>query len=78
MSAVPSSVRWTAPEVLFFPTTDEGHRSDTLTPACDVYSMAMVMWELATTYDPFEDIPDEEEVSAHAFGCYGTTLWVFN
>ena len=62
MCAVPGSVRWTAPEVLAFPTADEYNHFDILTPACDVYSYAMVLWEVATGLDPFEDIPDDSEV----------------
>ena len=33
-----------------------------ITPACDVYSFGMVMWEMASHVDPFADVPDETEV----------------
>ena len=53
--------RWSAPEVLFQPTTDEYH-SDILCPATDMYSFGMMLWEIAAIHDPFEDIADEAEV----------------
>ncbi|XP_076472420.1 uncharacterized protein LOC143301882 [Babylonia areolata] len=33
-----------------------------ITPACDVYSFAMVMWELPMCLDPFDGITSESEV----------------
>ena len=33
-----------------------------ITPACDVFSFAMVMWELPMCQDPFEEISTEAEV----------------
>ena len=33
-----------------------------ITPACDVFSFAMVMWELPMCQDPFEEIATEAEV----------------
>ncbi|KAK2163334.1 hypothetical protein LSH36_81g01000, partial [Paralvinella palmiformis] len=60
LNALPASVRWTAPEILQHPQSDEN--SDVITKACDVYSFAVVMWEMATLCDPFDDISDENEV----------------
>ena len=37
-----------------------------ITPACDVFSFAMVMWELPMSQDPFEEISTEAEV-CHSF-----------
>jgi hypothetical protein len=34
-----------------------------ISPACDVYSFAMVMWELPMCQNPFEEITSETEVS---------------
>ena len=61
ISAFPASIRWTSPEVLERPQVDEC--GTVLTRACDVYSFSMVMWEMAETGDPFEEVPDEGDVS---------------
>jgi len=61
MSAVPETLRWTAPEILAHPDADETSSSVFCT-ACDVYSFAMVLWELATFSEPFDDVTDETEV----------------
>jgi len=61
-SAVPETVRWTSPEILSHPTADESTSPDVFTSACDVYSFAMVLWELATFSEPFDDIADESQV----------------
>ncbi len=60
-SAVPASLRWTAPEILENPTADESS-GEVFTPACDVYSYAMVIWEVINHADPFDDVTDENEV----------------
>jgi len=65
LNALPASVRWTAPEILQHPQSDEN--SDVITKACDVYSFAVVMWEMATLCDPFDDISDENEVNSFIF-----------
>ena len=71
--ALPALIRWTAPEILDNPTADEEQDHDVFSPACDVYSFGMVLWEIATITDPFHDIPDDSEVnsllSVHAFIC---------
>ena len=61
ISAFPASIRWTPPEVLEHPQADE--ESGVLTHACDVYAFSMVMWEVATVGDPFEEVSDEGDVS---------------
>lgn len=73
MSALPASIRWTAPEVLANPRASEDHglpnnstasfQIGALGPACDVYSFSMLLWELVTSTDPFEDITDERQAS---------------
>ena len=72
LSALPASIRWTAPEVLANPRASEDavKSSSTsasslgvLTIACDVFSFAMLLWELGTCTDPFEDIVDERQVN---------------
>ncbi|KAI0222521.1 hypothetical protein LSAT2_026224 [Lamellibrachia satsuma] len=60
-SAIPASLRWTAPEILRDPTADESN-SEVFTPSCDVYSYGMVLWEIVTSAIPFYDIDDECEV----------------
>lgn len=67
-SAVPGSVRWTAPEVLSYPTADEYTHPDIFIPAIDVYSFSMVLWEVSSFTEPFEDIPDNEVSTCH--GCH--------
>ena len=76
LSAVPSTVRWTAPEVLAHPDTvelDTAMSASTatittrtepavLSPACDVYSFGVVLWELAALAQPFHDVADESQV----------------
>ena len=60
-SAIPASLRWTAPEILRHPTADESNR-DVFTASCDVYSYGMVLWEIVTSAIPFYNILDEKEV----------------
>ncbi|KAK2191363.1 hypothetical protein NP493_53g04022 [Ridgeia piscesae] len=60
-SAIPASLRWTAPEILRDPTADESN-TDVFTPSCDVYSYGMVLWEVVTSCDPFNDVEDESQV----------------
>ena len=60
--ALPASLRWTAPELLCNPQADEDLNPDVINPTCDVYSYGMLLWETASHCDPFEDIPDENEV----------------
>ena len=62
MSALPASCRWTAPEILYNPIATESRHS-AVTPACDVYSFAMIMWEVAMATDPFYLVTDEHEVT---------------
>ncbi|XP_025082560.1 probable serine/threonine-protein kinase drkC isoform X2 [Pomacea canaliculata] len=73
MSACPASIRWTAPELLNDPMSKEGiidkqakekgeAVKQAITPACDVYSFAMTMWEIPMCEDPFEEISTETEV----------------
>lgn len=66
MSACPASIRWTAPELLINPRAKEevGTSKDTkvISAACDVFSFAMVMWELTMCEDPFEELTTEAEV----------------
>ena len=59
-SACPPSVGWTAPEVLENPNALESDGSITI--FCDVYSYAIVMWELVTGDDPFEEFNTVKEV----------------
>lgn len=72
MSACPASIRWTAPELLNDPMSKEGiidkqakekgeAVKQAITPACDVYSFAMTMWEIPMCEDPFEEISTETE-----------------
>ncbi|KAK7483086.1 hypothetical protein BaRGS_00025654 [Batillaria attramentaria] len=64
MSGCPASIRWTAPELLSHPRVKEGVGKgvDIITTACDVFSFAMVMWELPMCEDPFEELATEAEV----------------
>lgn len=59
-SACPPSIAWTAPEVLEHPNAQEGEGY--ITTATDVYSYAVVMWELVMCEDPFEDMNTAQEV----------------
>ena len=58
-------------------TSEAGSKSDAvtvgrvITPACDAYSFAMVMWELPMCEDPFEEIATESEV------CFSTKYSLF-
>ena len=76
-SAIPASLRWTAPEILRDPTADESN-SEVFTPSCDVYSYGMVLWEVVTSAIPFYDIDDECEVGAgHA--CFTLSrCWLYS
>ncbi|RUS88691.1 hypothetical protein EGW08_003506, partial [Elysia chlorotica] len=60
LSACPPSIRWTAPELLHRPTSQEG-ASSCISSACDVYSFAMVMLEMMGR-DPFDEVVSEAEV----------------
>uniref|UniRef100_A0A0B7AYY0 Protein kinase domain-containing protein n=1 Tax=Arion vulgaris TaxID=1028688 RepID=A0A0B7AYY0_9EUPU len=60
-SAFPAKIRWTAPELLTHPCTKEG-QSSIITTACDVYSFALVMWEMVVCKDPFDEISRDAEV----------------
>ena len=61
-SALPAFTRWTAPEILLNPTATESNM-EVFSPSCDVYSFGMVLWEVVSLTDPFEEISDEEEVT---------------
>lgn len=61
--AWPASIRWTAPEVLTHPTSEESD-TDVFSPACDVYSFALTMWEAVSVSDPWCELQDESMVSA--------------
>ncbi|CAH1773058.1 unnamed protein product [Owenia fusiformis] len=58
-SALPASIRWSAPEIFQFPNT---HNPNIITSACDVYSFGMVLWEMCTHMEPFADILNEQQV----------------
>lgn len=58
-SAIPETLRWTAPEVLARPSAVEATSCDVFSTACDVYSFGMLLWELATLSAPFDDIAEE-------------------
>jgi serine/threonine protein kinase len=60
-SALPAFIRWSAPEILLNPTATEGN-FDVFSPSVDVYSFGMVLWEVASITDPFEEIQEDEEV----------------
>ncbi|CAG5132375.1 unnamed protein product, partial [Candidula unifasciata] len=60
MSACPARLRWTAPELLTHPRSKEGEGS-VITPACDVYSFGLVMWEMVMCKDPFDEVVLETE-----------------
>lgn len=58
--ACPSSLRWTAPEILNNPSSVEA--DGFISVKSDVYSFGMVMWELVMCEDPFDDIHTLQEV----------------
>ncbi|XP_060077599.1 fibroblast growth factor receptor-like [Ylistrum balloti] len=60
-SACPMSVRWTAPEVLQNPTSKEAE--GVITTSSDVFSFGMVLLELITMEDPFDEVESEQQVS---------------
>ena len=55
-------MRWTAPEVLVNPQSNEQDEGGVFTTACDVYSYGIVMWEVATGAVPYEDLVEEDLV----------------
>jgi hypothetical protein len=59
-SACPPWIGWTAPEVLEHPNSRENEGY--ITTAADVYSYAMVMWELVLCDDPYEEMNTAQEV----------------
>lgn len=59
-SACPPSISWTAPEVLKHPNSNE--KDGFITTASDVFSFAVVMWELVLCEDPYEDMNTAQEV----------------
>lgn len=59
-SGCPSSLRWTAPEVIQSPRSLETDPDSPHTIYSDVYSFGMCMWELAVCEDPFGDITEQE------------------
>lgn len=59
-SGCPSSIRWTAPEVILHPRALENDVDSPHTIYSDVYSFGMCMWELAVCEDPFGDISEQE------------------
>ncbi|KAL4221104.1 hypothetical protein ACF0H5_019364 [Mactra antiquata] len=76
-SACPPSISWTAPEVLQHPNaceeseytqsrSEDINSSDDdmryITTAVDVYSFGIIMWELMSGDDPYEDMPTAQEV----------------
>lgn len=58
--ACPSSLRWTAPEVLNHPSSDEKDKFISL--KSDSYSFGVCMWEVVMCEDPFDDVQTEQEV----------------
>jgi len=59
--ACPSSIRWTAPEILNNPASEESDGFISL--SSDVYSFGVVMWEIIMCDDPFDDINTVQEVN---------------
>ncbi|XP_060605046.1 inactive tyrosine-protein kinase 7-like [Ruditapes philippinarum] len=59
-SACPPWIGWTAPEVLEHPNSQENEGY--ITTAADVYSYAVVMWELVLCDDPYEEMNTAQEV----------------
>ena len=78
LSAVPCSLRWTAPEILRHAQAHESPDSDVITPACDVYSYGMLMWEICTTLDPFSDVTADEQVREgwRSYRCRGFSSYL--
>ncbi|ELU13907.1 hypothetical protein CAPTEDRAFT_202550 [Capitella teleta] len=60
-SALPAFIRWTAPEILSHPRATEAN-FDVFSPSCDIYSFGMILWEVVSITDPFEEIADDSEV----------------
>ncbi|XP_033764389.1 probable serine/threonine-protein kinase drkD [Pecten maximus] len=60
-SACPMSVRWTAPEVLQNPASKEAEGF--ITTSSDVFSFGMILLELITREDPFDEVESEQQVS---------------
>ncbi|CAF1031089.1 unnamed protein product [Adineta ricciae] len=56
--SLPVSIRWSAPEILSNPSD-----SSRFTPACDVYSFGVCLWEQVRLEQPYAEIKDEAEVS---------------
>ncbi|KAH3824632.1 RAF proto-oncogene serine/threonine-protein kinase-like [Dreissena polymorpha] len=65
-SACPASIGWTAPEVLEHPnsTEEDGY----ISTASDVYSYAILAWELVVCEDPYEEMHVVQEVIDHVVG----------
>ena len=59
-SAFPASIRWTAPEILRHPSSNED--TGVFGTMCDVFSFGMLMWEVLIQDDPYDDIEDEAQV----------------
>lgn len=60
-SACPMSMRWTAPEILQNPSSKEC--DGIITTSSDVFSFGMVMLELVTMEDPFDEVESEQQVA---------------
>lgn len=58
--ACPSSIRWTAPEILKNPNSEESDGFISL--KSDTYSFGVCMWEVVTCEDPFDEVNTEQEV----------------
>lgn len=57
-SALPVSIRWSAPEILANPSDSSKFNS-----TCDVYSFGVCLWEQIHLEQPYAEIKDEAEVS---------------
>lgn len=80
-SALPVSVRWSAPEVMRNPVADE--EQEAFGTPCDVYSFSMVCWEMASYKDPFDDTVEEQVylppfsgVAKGGGACWLTSTWL--